>query len=87
MQLHTENIHFVVRVSRRLKFPTDDGSIPADALIMLRWMLAAPVGDTRLSFKTINTSIKAKKVCRNEEDPKLASTLRIPAVAEPDFLI
>lgn len=87
MQLHTENDHLVVRVSRRLKFPTNDGSIPADALTMLRWMLAAPMGDTRLPFKTIVTSTKANKVSRNEEDPKLASTLRIPAVEEPDLLI
>lgn len=87
MQLHTENDHFVVRVSRRLKFPTDDGSILADALTMLRWMLAAPMGDTRLPFKTIVTSPKANKVSRNEEDPRLASTLRKPAAAEPDLLI
>ncbi|KAM0524093.1 hypothetical protein ACHAPE_001348 [Trichoderma viride] len=87
LQLHTENDHLVVRVSRRLKFPTNDGSIPADALTMLRWMLAAPMGDTRLPFKTIVASTKADQVSRNEEDPKLASSLRIPAVVEPDLLI
>lgn len=87
MQLHTENNHFVVRISRRLEFPTDDGSIPADGLTMLRWMLAAPMGDTRLPIQPINTSVEEKEISRNEEDPKLASMLRIPAVMEPDFQI
>jgi hypothetical protein len=50
-------------------------------------MLAAPMGDTRLPFKTIVASTKADQVSRNEEDPKLPSSLRIPAVVEPDSLI
>lgn len=85
LQLHTENKHFVVRASRLLKFPTDDGSIPPDGLIMLRWMLAAPMGDTRFSAQPNNASAGEKENYRNEEDPKVASTLKIPDVVEPDF--
>lgn len=82
--MHTENEHFVVRVSRQLVLPTNDGSIPVDGLIMLTWMLAAPMGDTCFSTLPINGSTGDAKLCQNEEDPKLPSTLKIPTVVDPD---
>ncbi|KAL7790058.1 hypothetical protein V8C37DRAFT_417627 [Trichoderma ceciliae] len=86
LQMYAENNHFVVRVSRQLVFPTNDGSIPVDGLIMLTWMLAAPMGDTCFSTLPIYTSTDDVRNCRNEGDPKLASTLKIPAFVEPDFI-
>lgn len=84
--MHAENGYFIVRASRQLVFPTDDGSIPADGLIMLTWMLAEPMGETSFSNISVNTSSEEKKVCRHEGDLNVVSTLGIPVVDDTDTI-
>lgn len=86
LQMHAENGYFIVRASRQLVFPTDDGSIPADGLIMLTWMLAEPMGETCFSDISVNTCNEDAKVCRHEGDLKVASTLGIPVGDDTDFI-
>ncbi|KAF3073641.1 hypothetical protein CFAM422_004075 [Trichoderma lentiforme] len=86
LQMHAENGYFIVRASRQLVFPTEDGSIPADGLIMLTWMLAEPMGETSFSNISVNASSEEKKVCRHEGDLNVASTLGIPVVDDTDAI-
>lgn len=86
LQMHAENGYFIVRASRQLVFPTEDGSIPADGLTMLTWMLAEPMGETSFSNISVNTSSKEKEVCRHEGDLNVASTLGVPVVDHTDAI-
>lgn len=60
LRIHADNEQSVIRGSRSLEFQTDDGSIPKDALVMLTWLLAAPLGDT--SFSALQNSHRRCKL-------------------------
>ncbi|KAL7808002.1 hypothetical protein V8C26DRAFT_414019 [Trichoderma gracile] len=74
LQMHAENNRFVVRASRQLAFQTDDGSIPDDALVMLTWMMAVPMGDTSFPFLPTSDDTNPRQ---SERDPKVSSSLRL----------
>lgn len=81
--MHAEDNRLILRVSRRLVFPTKDGSIPHDGLLMLSWLLSKPIGDTRFSAVPSRATPKDMQSFRDEEDSK--QNLEIPTVSTPDF--
>ncbi|KAL7796616.1 hypothetical protein V8C37DRAFT_352793 [Trichoderma ceciliae] len=49
LQIHLENGRLHVRASRPLDLISNDGSVPSDARLVARWLMAEPIGKTHFT--------------------------------------
>ncbi|KAK5992430.1 hypothetical protein PT974_05834 [Cladobotryum mycophilum] len=75
LQISAQDNRVHVRVSRHLNLRSIDGTVPADAKVLLQWMLAKPLG--RTSFASMQSKITVREdTFKNDESG--------PAVVMPE---
>ncbi|KAL6896425.1 hypothetical protein GGI43DRAFT_117665 [Trichoderma evansii] len=52
LHIHFENARLHIRVSRSLNLVSSDGTVPPDGQLVVRWLMAQPIGETRFSNLT-----------------------------------
>ena len=82
LQIHAEHGRLFVRVSRRLDLLSSDGTVPADARLMIQWLLSKPIGNTY--FSSASRSFDIREDCYQDKGSDTASTLRIQTPAASD---
>lgn len=50
LHIHCQNARLHIRVSRSLNLVSSDGTVPPDAQLVARWLMAQPIGQTSFNL-------------------------------------